>query len=62
MTVVEPKRDVGVAEGGAGDGGDDMAELGAFGLQELEAGGDGPEEAAHGHARAASAAGWVAPR
>ena len=43
--VVEGEGDVGMAEGGAGDGGDDVTELSAFGLEELEAGRDGSEEA-----------------
>ena len=44
VAVVKPERDVGMAEGGASDGGDDVTELGAFGFEELEASRDGAEE------------------
>ena len=56
VAVVQGEGDVGVTEGGAGDGGDDVTELGAFGLEELKAGGDGAEKAADGDAGAAGAA------
>ena len=56
VSVVEGEGDVGMAEGGAGDGGDDVTELSAFGLEELKAGRDGAEEAADGDPGAAGAA------
>ena len=56
VAVVKGEGDMGVTEGGASDGGDDVTELGAFGLEEFEAGGDGSEEAANGDAGTAGAA------
>ena len=56
VAVVKPERDVGMAEGGASDGGDDVTEFGALCLEEFEASRDGAEEAAHGDLGAAGAA------
>ena len=56
VAVVQPKGDVGMTKSGAGDGGDDVAEFGALGLEELKASRDGPEEPADGGAGAARAA------